>query len=199
MDVAQTPIAAGPLLEIHQRAGATIETLDGWHCAVRYPQQPSAGDNALIDMSHNCTFELNGPNTGANLHSLCGKDIAPRNIHIQKTLQAYRLSSHRAILIGYPIPPEAVDVTGGWSSLALLGPNAEAILNKVTALDLRQETLPILGCCMGPMFGVNTLFGRFDDRFEMHICPDSAQFIWEVLLDAGAEYRLKPAGLELLP
>ena len=41
---------------------------------------------------------------------------------------------------------------------------SEPILNKVTAVDLRERTLPLNACCQGPIFGVNTLFGRFADR-----------------------------------
>jgi heterotetrameric sarcosine oxidase gamma subunit len=81
-------------------------------------------------------------------------------------------------------------------TLALFGADAEQILNKVTAVDLRERTLPVNGCCQGPIFGVNTLFGRYADRFELHICGDSAEFLWEVLLDAGAESGLKPAGVD---
>ena len=44
----------------------------------------------------------------------------------------------------------------------------------------------------------NTLFGRFADRFELHVCSDSAEFFWDVLMDAGAEFGLRPAGLELM-
>ena len=87
-------------------------------------------------------------------------------------------------------------LTGGWASLALCGPDAERILNKVTAVDLRERTLPIGGCRQGPIFGVNTLFGRFANRFELHVCGDSAEFLWDVLLDAGAEFALKAAGVD---
>ncbi len=95
-----------------------------------------------------------------------------------------------------PIPADALDVTGGWVSLALIGRDAERLLNKVTAVDLRERTMPVGGCCQGPIFGVNTLFGRFSDRFELHICGDSAEFLWEVLMDAGEEFGLKPAGAD---
>lgn len=192
-----TTIARGPLLERHRQLGAIVEALDGWQVAMRYPQQPDRTGNALVDLSHVPTFEINGPDTGAALASLCGHDVPLRQIHSGNGRHVYRLTPSRAIVFGNVLPNiEMLDVTGGWASLALIGPNAERILNKVTAVDLRERTLPLQACCQGPIFGVNTLFGRFADRFELHVCSDSAEFFWDVLIDAGAEFGLRPAGLE---
>jgi hypothetical protein len=30
----------------------------------------------------------------------------------------------------------------------------------------------------------------------LHICGDSAEFLWEVLMDAGEEFGLQPAGAD---
>jgi aminomethyltransferase len=194
-----TTIARGPLFERHRQLGATVEVLDGWQVAVRYPQQSDRTGNALVDLSHVPTFEINGPETGAALNSMCGVDVPLRKIHSADGRHAYRLTPSRAIVFGKLSPSDrAIDVTGGWTSLALVGPDAERILNKVTAVDLRERTLPAQACCQGPIFGVNTLFGRFADRFELHVCSDSAEFFWEVLMDAGQEFGLRPAGLEVL-
>jgi sarcosine oxidase gamma subunit len=191
-------IARGPLLERHRRSGATLDIIDGWQVAVRYPSLRSG--NALIDLSHRPTWELNGAQTAAALVDLCGADVPLRRIHNNGGRDVYRLTPTRAIVFGsVPSGIDALDVTGGWTSIALIGPDAERILNKVTAVDLRERTLPVQGCCQGPIFGVNTLFGRFANRFELHVCTDSAEFFWEVLLDAGAEFGLKPAGTEALP
>ena len=190
-------IARGPLLERHRQLGAIVEARDGWQVAVRYPQQPDRTGNALVDLSHVPTFEINGPETGALLTSLCGGEVLLRKIHSADGRHVYRLTPSRAIVFGnLPSNTGAIDVTGGWTSLALIGPDAERILNKVTAVDLRERTLPVQACCQGPIFGVNTLFGRFADRFELHVCSDSAEFFWDVLMDAGAEFGLRPAGIE---
>lgn len=193
------PIARGPLIERHRRFGATVELFNGWQAAVRYPQQPDRTGNSLVDLSHVPTFEINGPETGTALTSICRVDVPLRKIHSADRRHVYRLTPTRAIVFGN-VPPstEAIDVTGGWTSLALIGPDAERILNKVTAVDLRERTLPVQACCQGPVFGVNTLFGRFADRFELHVCSDSAEFFWDVLMDAGAEFGLRPAGIEHL-
>jgi glycine cleavage system aminomethyltransferase T len=197
MMTVNAPVARGPLLDLHRRSGATVETLDGWQIAVRYPQQPDRTGNALVDLSHVPTFEINGPDTGAGLTSLCGADVPLRKIHSADRRHVYRLTPSRAIVFGnVSSNTGAIDVTGGWTSLALIGPDAERILNKVTAVDLRERTLPVQACCQGPIFGVNTLFGRFEDRFELHVCSDSAEFFWDVLMDAGAEFCLRPAGIE---
>ncbi len=195
--IMNAPIALSPLIDLHRRCGATLENFDGWKVAVRYPQQPDRTGNSLIDLSHAPTFEINGPETGTALTLLCGVDVPLRKIHSADGRHVYRLTPSRAIVFGnMPSNTGTIDVTGGWASLALIGPDAERILNKVTAVDLRERTLPSQACCQGPIFGVNTLFGRFADRFELHVCSDSAEFFWDVLMGAGAEFCLRPAGIE---
>jgi sarcosine oxidase gamma subunit len=200
MPTANPPVAQSPLVELHRRRGATVELRDGWLIASRYPAEPAKGSNALIDLAHRLTCEINGPEpeVSQKLALLCGADLALRTIHVGAGWEAYRLTRQRAIVFGKLANPiqGALDVTGGWVSVALSGPDAERILNKVTAVDLRERSLPVRACCQGPIFGVNTLFGRFSDRFELHICGDSAEFFWGVVMDAGAEFGLKPAGVD---
>jgi sarcosine oxidase gamma subunit len=198
MPLSTPPLAQGPLAELHHRQGATVALRDGWMVATRYPGEPGAEGNAIVDLAHRPTREVNGPDLSRKLADLCGSDIPVRKIHVGSGWQAYRLTAGRSIVFGKVAQaiPGSLDVTGGWASIALIGPAAAHILNKVTAVDLRERTLPVNGCCQGPIFGVNTLFGRFADRLELHVCGDSAEFLWEVLLDAGAEFGLKPAGTE---
>ena len=194
-----TPTARGPLLAAHQAAGATLQMLDGWQTAAKYPDEPARGAHALVDLSHRSVHEVNGPGTGLLLQSSLGRDLPVRTIHQHGQATVYRLSATRAIWFGdTPALPDAIDVTGGWATLALCGPEAAGILGKVTAIDLRSTTFPIDACCQGPMFGVLILFGRFDNRFKLHMASDSAQFIWDVLLDAGREFDLRPAGTAFL-
>ena len=195
MSVMQSPLARGPLVDVHQQAGATLESVAGWQVAVRYPGEPAADQTVLIDLSHWPAYEVNGPETSSVLQACCGRDVALRTIHSQEGWHAYRLSPTRGIVFGRDPGGDRLDVTGGWATVAVCGPQTFDILAKVTALDLRERTLPVQGCCQGPIFGVNTLFGRFPDRCELHVCTDSAEFLWEVLLDAGEEFHLRPAGL----
>lgn len=193
------PVARSPLIDLHQRNGAQIARRGDWLVAVKYPDEPATIGNAIVDLAHRPTVEINGPDVGARLIECAGADQPIRTIRsVDDAWHAYRLTAHRALVFG-KVPkriPDALDVTGGWVSLALLGPDAESLLSKVTAVDLRERTLPVGGCCQGPIFGVNTLFGRFARRFELHVCYDSAEFLWEVLLDAGAEFNLKPVGID---
>ncbi len=193
-----TPIAQGPLVELHHRRGAVVQLREGWLVATRYPDEPAGSASVLVDLAHRPTWEVNGQDIAGKLQGLCRAEVALRTIHDGEGWEAYRLTPERAILFGkLPRPiAGALDVTGGWTSLALCGPDAERMLNKVTAVDLRERTLPVGGCCQGAIFGVNTLFGRFANRFELHICSDSAEFLWDVLFDAGEEFGLKPAGIE---
>ena len=193
---ATSPVANSPLIHLHRTAGATIEFVDGWQVAVRYPTEPATESDTLIDITHRSVHEIGGGELEIALQTLCGRELPIRSIHVTDELQCYRLTQDRAIAFGNVSHPAAIEVTGGWASIALSGPNANTILNKVTALDLRDETLGLHQCCQGPIFGVNTLIGRFERHFELHVCPDSLEFLWIVLLDAGEKYEVRPAGLE---
>jgi len=183
---------------MHQRDGALVERRNGWLVAAKYPDEPATIGNAIVDLAHRPTIEINGPDVSARLTDFAGADLPNRTIRSADDWHAYRLTANRAIVFGKIPKPisDSLDVTGGWVSLALHGSSAESLLSKVTAVDLRERTLPVGGCCQGPIFGVNTLFGRFARRFELHVCYDSAEFLWEVLLDAGSEFNLKPVGID---
>src|SRR5262245_24837283 len=137
------PVAHSPLADMHRRQAATLQLRDGWMVATRYPQEPKAAENTIVDLAHRPTWEISGPEVGRKLAELCGSDIAIRQIHCGAGWEAYRLTAGRAILFGKTPRPMTgeLDVTGGWVTLALIGPDVEKILNKVTAVDLRERTL----------------------------------------------------------
>ena len=192
------PVAAGPLNHVHRASGAALEVVDGWEILLHYPAEPPDGSNVIVDVSHRRVHEINGPNTGEVLRSLCGEDLPLRWIYSDKKpgFCAYRLTESRAIVFGGDEISAGIDVTGGWTSLALFGPDRLRLLSKVTAVDLRDEALPVGRCLQGPVFGVGTLIGRFENCYELHVCPDVLEFLWEVMLDAGREFQLQPAGFE---
>lgn len=191
-----TPIARTPLNHIHRQAGATLEIVDSWEVATRYPSAAKEGANTVVDISHLGTHEIGSRRTDEILRSHFQAEIAILDIAPQEACDVYRLTDSRAILFGAVDIPEAIDVTGGWASLALYGPQVREILSKITALDLRDKSLGEHHCCQGPIFGVNTLFGHYPNRYELHVCPDMLEFLYQVLLDAGREFDLQPAGLE---
>jgi glycine cleavage system aminomethyltransferase T len=188
------PVATGPLIPLHRRATAAIEVVAGWETAVRYPAEPPRNGNALVDLTGRAVSEINCPETGAIVRKICGEDLPIRSLRSVNGRDIYRLTNVRALVMGGEPVENGIPVTGGWASIGLYGPQALALLQKVTAIDLRDRSLGVGQCAQGPIFGVNTLFGHFADHYELHACPDMTQFLWEVLLDAGREFSLKPAG-----
>lgn len=189
-----TPLASGPLIPLHRHAGAAIDVISGWEIAGKYPTEPPRNANTLVDLTGRTVSEINGPDTDAALKKLISDGLPIRGLKTAAGKEIYRLTSARAIVFGNDVVENALNVTGGWASIGLYGPQSLAVLQKITAIDLRDRTLGIGQCAQGPVFGVNVLFGHFADRWELHACPDMTQFLWEVLLDAGREFNLKPAG-----
>ena len=194
MTTTTSPLAIGPLIPAHRRASATIDVISGWETAVHYPSEPPRNANAIVDLTGRTVSEINGPQTDAILSSILHDHLPIRGLKTLADKDIYRLTDARAIVFGNDLLDDAINVTGGWASIGLYGPQSRAVLQKITAIDLRDGSLGVGQCAQGPIFGVNTLFGRFPDHYELHACPDMTQFLWEVLLDAGAEFALKPAG-----
>lgn len=89
------------------------------------------------------------------------------------------------------------DVTDQTGMLALQGPHAERILQKLTPADLAN--LPYFDATEGTVAGVQTLIARTgytgEDGFELYIPIAQSEHLWTTILDAGRPDGLLPIGL----
>src|SRR5271168_115607 len=85
-----------------------------------------------------------------------------------------------------------------YAQLAIQGPKGLATLQKLTATDLAP--IQYYHFTDGVVSGTPARIARTgytgEDGFEIYIAPEQAPRIWDELLAAGAEFGLKPAGLD---
>ncbi len=81
--------------------------------------------------------------------------------------------------------------------LAIQGPKAEAALQKLTPVTLSE--IRYYRFLDREVSGVPARIARTgytgEDGFEIYIPPEEAERLWSELLDAGAEFGIKPCGL----
>jgi len=96
---------------------------------------------------------------------------------------------------GYDV--QITDVSEETYMLALQGPKAEAILQKVCDKDLSQVAR--FTSAAATVAGVMSLLGRTgytgEDGFELYFNADEAERVWDTLLAVGKEDGLLPCGL----
>jgi aminomethyltransferase len=84
-----------------------------------------------------------------------------------------------------------------FAQLALQGPAAPSILSRLTDTDLSK--IAYYHFYEGLVAGVPTIISRTgytgEDGFELYFAPQSAEQVWNALLDAGAPDGLVPVGL----
>jgi aminomethyltransferase len=84
-----------------------------------------------------------------------------------------------------------------YAQLAVQGPQAAATVQKLTATHL--STIRYYRFADGEVGGVAARIARTgytgEDCFELFIPPDAAASTWDAVMDAGAEFGIKPCGL----
>jgi sarcosine oxidase subunit alpha len=92
------------------------------------------------------------------------------------------------------------DVTQGLSAINLAGPRARQIMAKVTELDCSSEAFKYLDGKHAQIAGVPCLILRIgfvgEVGYEIHFSAALGEHVWDSLLDAGAEFGIRPFGLE---
>ena len=92
---------------------------------------------------------------------------------------------------------ELTDISDETYMLAVQGPNAAAILDRMTDADL--AAVPIRSALRAKVGGVEMLLGRTgytgEDGFELYLPADEAVSFWDALLAEGAGDGLLPCGL----
>lgn len=94
------------------------------------------------------------------------------------------------------------DVTAAWAVLGIMGPESRALLEKVTSADLSNEAFPFataqqveIGCAVGRAVRVSYV-GELG--WELYLPSDQARHAYDVILEAGADHGLVPAGMHAL-
>jgi len=92
---------------------------------------------------------------------------------------------------------QVVDESAEWAQLALQGPKAMAILQKLTKHDL--SSIKFFHFAEIEVAGRKVIAARTgytgEDGFEIFVKPADAEHLWEEILAAGKPEGIKPAGL----
>jgi aminomethyltransferase len=90
-----------------------------------------------------------------------------------------------------------VNASSRYALIAIQGPKAEAILQRLTAIEL--PAIKYYWFANGEVAGVRVTVSRTgytgEDGFEVFVPPAQAEHVWNALLDAGAADGIKPCGL----
>ena len=97
---------------------------------------------------------------------------------------------------------EIRDVTQDWSCLALWGPAARKVLEKVTSDDVTNENLPYMHAKFIDILGTQVFAQRVsyvgELGWELYVRPNKAVQIWDAISSAGREFGLEIGGYNVL-
>jgi sarcosine oxidase subunit alpha len=97
-------------------------------------------------------------------------------------------------------PVVTTDVTSAYAGFALVGPNLEALLRRLTHLDVRPAALPVNSCAETSLAGVEAVLVPTPEltlpALRVYVPWDLAEFVWERVLEAGRDLAITPLGLE---
>jgi sarcosine oxidase subunit alpha len=92
------------------------------------------------------------------------------------------------------------DLTETYAAFNLAGPRSREVLQKLTSRDLSKARFPFMRSRPTQVAGVDCLVLRIgftgELSYEVH-CPAGAGLhVWEALMEAGAEFSIRPFGIE---
>lgn len=180
----------------------------------------------VFDVSHMGEFWVKGPNALAFLQKVTSNDVAALAIGkaqyscfpngkggIVDDLLVYYFEPEKYLLV---VNASNIDKDWNWcvanntegaelenasdwmAQLAVQGPKATELLQKLTTVDLSQ--IPYYSFAVGDFAGVDDVILSNTGYtgaggFELYFYPEYAEKIWHTLFGTGAEYGIKPIGL----
>jgi aminomethyltransferase len=181
----------------------------------------------LFDVSHMGQIELAGPNALAAVQHLTSNDAAKLQIgqaqysalttaagtfvddvlvykmaasHFLLVVNASNIEKDHAWIVQHaPAVGEVAVVNSSdrYALIAVQGPKARGIVQKLTAVDL--STIKYYWFAHGEIAGIRGTVSRTgytgEDGFEIFVPPQFALPLWDALLEAGKPDGLVPAGL----
>ncbi len=94
------------------------------------------------------------------------------------------------------------NLTEQFAQVAVVGPNARKLLEKLGGMDISREALPFMGWAEGQLGGFRVRIFRIsfsgELSFEVAVPAGEGRAFWESLVEAGQEFGVMPYGTEAL-
>ncbi|MBT9243923.1 sarcosine oxidase subunit alpha family protein [Gemmobacter fulvus] len=94
------------------------------------------------------------------------------------------------------------NVTEQYAQIAVVGPNARKVLERLGGMDVSKETLPFMQWADGTLGGFNARVYRIsfsgELSYEIAVPASEGRAFWDALTAAGAEFGVMPYGTEAL-
>lgn len=92
------------------------------------------------------------------------------------------------------------NVTGDYAAVNVAGPRARETLSKITDADLSTNAFPYMMCREATIAGVPAILLRIgfvgETGWEIHYPAAFGEYLWDAILNAGAEFGIRPFGVE---
>ena len=94
-------------------------------------------------------------------------------------------------------------VTDHWATFAVVGPKSRKVLQKVCRdVDFANEAFPFMSYRDGTVADVKARIMRIsfsgELAYEVNVPANAGRAVWEALMEAGAEFGIKPYGTETM-
>ncbi len=97
---------------------------------------------------------------------------------------------------------KVVSVTEQYAAIAVAGPNARRVMERIVDIDITDEAFPFMACAPCKAEGVPARLFRIsfsgELAFEVNVPSDYGQRVWDALMEAGKDFDIVPYGLEAL-
>jgi glycine cleavage system aminomethyltransferase T len=178
------PVAVSAIERAQRDLGATFEERGGWLVPVSIPGEEARAAVGIADVSHQVKLELRP----------AGEPIDGEGI------TWYAISPRRALVLCRPDRADAVreqigtrfalDVTGGYSVIAIVGPEADTVLRRMTHIDHFPSG--------GEIAHVQGHVLRCQGGYWVICAQELGQFVWEVAVDRASALGGGAIGVDAL-
>ena len=189
---------------VFDAVAAKTEERDGWAVVLEYEEE-GPGPH-VVDLSHRPRWDLQDAEIGGNQTLGVSIPNAPGQCVFEKGFLINRMNRTQASvwhLAGttavLPDDPAYTDVTDATVFLAIFGQNLFAILEKLSALDFLAPAREAPFLLQGPFSHVPCQIVTLDKTparpgILMTCSRGYGRDMVDALLEAGAEFKLRPAG-----
>ncbi|MBA2358378.1 MAG: (2Fe-2S)-binding protein [Actinobacteria bacterium] len=95
---------------------------------------------------------------------------------------------------------EIVNVTGALAAINVAGPRSRELLGRLTDADVSNEGISYLDAKAARVAGIPCLVLRIgfvgELGYELHFASPYGEYLWDTLLERGADLAIRPFGLE---